>query len=84
MIILEAVTFKQAFISESVEKVIFAAMFKLALTVPQVVEVASAVMPMVAGAREPDDDFGCSSETAVVLPTWAAAGLAVFSSEIFE
>ena len=34
MIILEAVTFKQAFISESVEKVIFAAMFKLALTVP--------------------------------------------------
>jgi len=40
-------------------------------------------MPMVAGAREPDDDFSCSSETVGELSPWAAAGLAVFSSEGF-
>ena len=38
---------------------------------------------MVAGAREPDDDFSCSSETVGELSPWAAAGLAVFSSERF-
>src|SRR3989338_3786221 len=79
--ILDAVILKHPVMLESVENVIFAARFKLALTVPHVVEVASLVIQMVAGAREPEDGFGCSSEMVGELPAWAAAGLVIFSSD---